>query len=209
MRKIETPARAWLVAAAGVFALGAIGLARALYPLLTALAGRDATLTGRTAIWAEVWRAILRRPWLGYGFSAFWRGWNGASFDVVVALKFVLFHAHNGFLEVWLELGAAGLLLFLLSYVRGWCRLWPAIRRGDMRTAAWPACVLLLIAAYDLDENTLLSFNGLYWVLYVSALVQIELLAKRALPLRRSPAVRLRAPASALPLLAPTGAAWL
>ncbi len=152
-------------------------LGKVYFPLLANLLGRDPTLTGRTAIWAQVWIEILKRPWLGYGFSAFWRGTKGASFDVVVALKFVLFHAHNGYLEIWLELGAAGLLLFVLSYLRGWQQLWPLLstRRpgGEFAASAWPVYVLVLIAAYDFDENTLLSFNGLFWVLYVHALVSI------------------------------------
>jgi hypothetical protein len=36
--------------------------------------------------------------------------------------------------------------------------------------------VLVLIGLYDLDENTLLIYNGLFWVIYVAALVNIELL---------------------------------
>jgi exopolysaccharide production protein ExoQ len=144
---------------------------------LAPLLGRDATLTGRTAIWHEVWLSILHRPALGYGFSAFWRGAQGASWSVVVALHFVLFHAHNGFLEIWLELGAAGLLLFTAGYVRAAVLLWPELRAGRYREAAWPSVVLLLIALYDIDENTLLSFNGLFWVLYTGALTRIELLA--------------------------------
>ncbi len=154
-------------------------LGKLYFPVLAKLVGRDPTLTGRTAIWAQVWVAILKRPWLGYGFSAFWRGTKGASFEVIVALKFVLFHAHNGYLEIWLELGAAGLLLFALSYFRAWQRLWPTLleerRSGECGLSAWPVYVLVLIAAYDFDENTLLSFNGLFWVLYVHALVTIEL----------------------------------
>lgn len=144
---------------------------------LAPLLGRDATLTGRTAIWHEVWISILHRPLLGYGFSAFWRGAQGASWDVVVALRFVLFHAHNGFLEIWLELGAAGLLLFALGFVRAGWLLWPELRAGRFSEAAWPLAILLLIVVYDLDENTLLSFNGLFWVLYIAALTQIEMLA--------------------------------
>jgi hypothetical protein len=35
----------------------------------------------------------------------------------------------------------------------------------------------VLIGFYDLDENSLLIYNGLFWVLYVAALVNIELLA--------------------------------
>ena len=205
--RMERPLRGWLAAGAAAFGLAAFALVKALFPLLAELAGRDATLTGRTAIWAQVWLSILKRPWLGYGFSAFWRGTKGASFDVVVALKFVLFHAHNGFLEIWLELGLAGLLLFTLSYARGCYKLWPVIRAGQVSSAAWPACVLLLIAAYDFDENTLLSFNGLFWVLYVQALVQIEILARRRartlVPQHREASRALSRP------LAPTGAAWL
>ncbi len=37
--------------------------------------------------------------------------------------------------------------------------------------------VLVLIALYDLDENTLLIYNGLFWVVYVATLANIELLA--------------------------------
>jgi exopolysaccharide production protein ExoQ len=144
---------------------------------LAPLLGRDATLTGRTAIWHEVWLSILHRPVLGYGFSAFWHGAQGASWSVVVALHFILFHAHNGFLEIWLELGAIGLLLFAAGYVRAAVLLWPELRAGRYHEAAWPGVVLLLIALYDVDENTLLSFNGLFWVLYTGALTRIELLA--------------------------------
>ncbi len=136
-----------------------------------------APLTGRTAIWHEVWLSILRHPALGYGFSAFWRGMQGASWDVIVALHFVLFHAHNGFLEIWLELGVAGLLLFAAGFARGLLLLGPELRAGRFAEAAWPMAVLLLIALYDFDENTLLSFNGLYWVLYTAAFAKLELLA--------------------------------
>ena len=171
---------ATLVLAASVLT---VALGKLYFPLLAGLVGREPTLTGRTAIWAQVWVAILKHPWLGYGFSAFWRGTRGASFAVVVALKFVLFHAHNGFLELWLELGAAGLALFFLSYLRGWQKLWPMLfrgrRAGEPAASAWPLYVLILIAAYDVDENTLLTFNGLFWVFYVHALATIELSARR------------------------------
>ncbi len=172
--------RASRTALLGVFASAAvcaIAIVTLEFSILAPLLGRDATLTGRTAIWHEVWLSILRHPALGYGFSAFWRGMQGASWDVIVALHFVLFHAHNGFLEIWLELGAAGLLLFVAGFARGLLLLLPELRAGRFGEAAWPMAVLLLIALYDFDENTLLSFNGLYWVLYTATLARLELLA--------------------------------
>jgi O-antigen ligase len=180
LARFERLNRVWLASIALAASACMAVLGKLYFGVLAGLLGRDPTLTGRTAIWAQVWIAILKRPWLGYGFSAFWRGTKGASFDVVVALKFVLFHAHNGFLEIWLELGAAGLLLFALSYFRGWQQLWPLLSAGqpaserDRASVAWGLYVLVLIAAYDFDENTLLSFNGLFWILYVHALATIE-----------------------------------
>ena len=145
-------------------------------PLLLLLAGRESTLSGRTEIWKQVWRFILQRPNLGWGYAAFWRGVDGQSFNVVAALRFVVFHAHNGFLEIWLELGLLGLVLFGLSYFRAWRKLWPVLRSEDMDRGIWMASILVLILICSLDENTLLTFNGLLWVLYVSTLANIELL---------------------------------
>ncbi len=175
--RFDRQTRAALLVAAGVTACAVAMAGVAGFSVIAPLLGRDATLTGRTAIWHEVWISITHRPLLGYGFSAFWRGAQGASWDVVVALRFVLFHAHNGFLEIWLELGAAGLVLFALGFLRAGWLLWPELRAGRYVEAAWPVATLLLVAVYDLDENTLLSFNGLFWVLYIAALTQVEMMA--------------------------------
>src|SRR5271165_2487739 len=145
-------------------------------PVLLPMIGRDATFTGRTEIWKQVWRFIVERPVLGWGYAAFWRGIEGQSFKVVAAVRFIVFHAHNGFLEIWLELGFLGLTLFALSYLRAWRRLWPLLRSGDIDRGMWMVFVLVLIALYDLDENTLLIYNGLFWVVYVATLANIELL---------------------------------
>lgn len=153
---------------------------------LAPLLGRDPTLTGRTAIWTQVALFICQRPWFGYGYDAFWRGMQGPSFQVAAAVHFVVAHAHNGFLEIALELGAAGSVIFALSWFRGWLALWPLWQRGAIHRIAWPLAVLVLIVLYDLDENTLLIYNGLFWILYVSALVNIERSALRSSAQRTS-----------------------
>jgi exopolysaccharide production protein ExoQ len=167
-----------LLLAFGSVAIVAVTVAVASnYAAVAAFAGRDATLTGRTEIWRHVWPFITERPLLGWGYAGFWRGTRGEAFRVVAAMRFIIFHAHNGFLEIWLEMGAAGLLLFACSYLRAWRKLWPQLRRGNIERVLWMVFVLVLIALYDLDENTLLIYNGLFWVLYVAVLVNIELLA--------------------------------
>lgn len=158
--------------------LGAVFVGGVLYllPVLLPVIGRDPTLSGRTEIWNQVWRYIQQRPVLGWGYSAFWHGIEGESFNVAAALRFVVFHAHNGFLEIWLELGLPGLALFALSYLRAWRKLLPVLRSSSVSRGTWMTSVLVLIFLYSLDENTLLTFNGMFWVLYVSAAANIELL---------------------------------
>jgi len=138
------------------------------------LLDREPTLSGRTAIWMQVLHAIAQHPLLGYGFDAFWRGMQGPSMQIDTAVHFIVEHAHNGFLEICLELGFTGLVLFLLSWLSAWRSLWPLWREGDLDRIAFPLIFLILIGLYDLEENTLLIYNGLFWPLYVSALAAID-----------------------------------
>ena len=182
---LDRKLRAAMLLLVVVSAVAGVTAAFSAFADLASLLGRDPTLTGRTAIWHEVWIAIKQRPALGYGFSAFWKGLQGPSWSVIVALRFVLFHAHNGFLEIWLELGLVGLLVFAGSYMRAVLLLLPEILAGNFQEAAWPFSVLLLTLLYNLDENSFLSFNGLFFVLYTAAITRVELLARDRRHVRR------------------------
>ncbi len=176
-----------VLAVAAPLAAGAIAWGGyVLFPWIARLVGRDPTLTGRTAIWAQVRQFIARRPLFGYGYDAFWRGMHGPSFQVDAAVHFIVEHAHNGFLEILLELGTVGLALFALSWITGWMRLWPLWRSGDVGRIAFPLAMLVLIVLYDLDENTLLIYNGLFWVLYVAALTNLGLAVRDHRHIRHS-----------------------
>jgi O-antigen ligase len=157
-----------------------------LFPTLMRFLGRDATLSGRTAIWAQVVHFIAQRPVLGYGYDASWRGMIGPSFQIDAAVHFIVEHAHNGFLEICLELGFTGLAIFLFSWLRAARQLWPSWRSGDIPRIAFPLAILVLIALYDIDENTLLIYNGLFWPLYVAALATVDSAARDRHHVQRS-----------------------
>ena len=59
--------------------------------------------------------AISKRPLLGYGYGGFWRGLSGESGNVISYVGFGVPHAHSGYLNIWLQIGAVGLGLFLAS----------------------------------------------------------------------------------------------
>ena len=81
--------------------------------LLFAVLGRDASFTGRTQLWALAWQATLDAPIFGHGFQGFWDSGDQIVGEIWSAIGWFAPNAHNGYLEVALELGAVG--IFLLS----------------------------------------------------------------------------------------------
>ena len=134
-----------------------------------ALIGRDATLTGRTYLWDAVLLAIWKRPWLGYGFNAFWAGISGPSLSVAVQARWVASHAHNGFLDLWLNVGIAGLLLFVIGFGARMRRAVMECRPG-IAESYWPVLFLTLLFVYNITESSILMVNGLFWMLYAALL---------------------------------------
>ncbi len=171
---LSLPAR-HAIPLAGVLVAGGFGVAILggflVEPILAAM-GRDITLTGRSEIWAGIFRAIGERPWLGYGYEAFWEGVPQEE------------RAHNGFLDVTLGFGVVGLLVLLVSYVmalRDGIRL---IRMPGREEGYW---VLLLLGMYflqNITEATFLKQNDLLWILYcaVTTRAAIDIRALKAAP---------------------------
>jgi O-antigen ligase len=136
--------------------------------------GRDATLTGRTLIWQEVWRMILQRPWLGYGYSAFWLGWNGPSSYVWNALPSKVISAHSGFLDLWLQLGLAGVCIFLISFFSNLFKAQVLLRQKGSFEKLFPLLFFLFIFLYNISESAILMQNSLFWILYAAISIQLR-----------------------------------
>jgi len=110
----------------GVFiALVIVGVLQYVFDVSTMVAGllgRDPTLTGRTNIWDAVLKA-QPNPLLGAGYQSFWMG------DRMVAVWKSLeggagtMEAHNGYLEIYLNLGLVGVVLLILFMISSYRRV--------------------------------------------------------------------------------------
>ena len=119
--------------------------------------------------------AISKRLWLGYGFNAFWQGMKGESGYVLVAVGWAPKYAHNGFLDLVLDLGVLGLLVFAIGYLTFWRQAIVFVTRAPSRVAIWLCTYLAFILFYNLTEGPVLSQNNISWVLYVSTAVSLAL----------------------------------
>jgi exopolysaccharide production protein ExoQ len=79
--------------------------------------GRNATLTGRTEIWHVV-LGLVDNPIIGSGFESFWLGENLAK--TWNLYWFHLNEAHNGYIELFLNLGWIGILIFATVMATGY-----------------------------------------------------------------------------------------
>ena len=96
-----------------------------------ALADKDASFSGRNAIWAYVLQAIMDNPWFGYGADAFWIASNKNPSLFISSVGFLQGSAHNGFLDLVLSFGFIGAFLFLLLLGNVIYRL-PAKTKSDL-----------------------------------------------------------------------------
>jgi O-antigen ligase len=134
---------------------------------LLELMGKDWTLTGRTRIYVLSILAAWQRPFLGYGFHAFWSLERGPANGVWGLSNWNNLHAHNSFLELWLGLGALGaacglaLVVFLYLQSRGAAG---AIRQPVHLLAR----VLLVWCVAGSMTETFLFMDNIYWLTLIA-----------------------------------------
>jgi len=136
-------------------------------PVLSAF-GKDLTLTGRTYIWPLAIEKIQERPLLGYGYFSFWHGLNGESADIVRALRWPVPNSHNGFIDLALYLGLAGLLIFLISFLCTFIRSVFWIRINKSAISFWPLIYIIYFAQINMTESSMIARNNIFWILYIA-----------------------------------------
>lgn len=134
---------------------------------LAGLVGRNSTFTGRTELW-NILLSMHTNPVVGTGYESFWLG---PRLQMIWAKFAVVNEAHNGYLEIYLNLGLIGLLLLsgvLITSYRTICkRLMPHSSFGALSLALWT--VLLF---YNVTEA---AFKGgqLMWLAFLLGAISV------------------------------------
>jgi O-antigen ligase len=141
---------------------------------LAATVGRDATLTGRTEIWHQA-LGLVTNPLFGTGYESFWLGprleqmWQINWWHPI--------QAHNGYLEVYLDLGWIGVFLLAILLLWGCRSVVEGFRRnpelGRLRIALFVIAVL-----YNLTEH---AFRDLHpvWIMLLLAITAMPQISRQ------------------------------
>lgn len=128
--------------------------------------GRDATLTGRTEIWEDIMSVARRNAMCGVGYGGFWVGKRtDERWDLPGDM---LNEAHNGYLDVLLELGIVGLGLhvgFIVGGCVGVVRDFGRNSPGSRERCTYLSMVIL----HNVTESGFFVGVPSLWFFYVSA----------------------------------------
>jgi exopolysaccharide production protein ExoQ len=126
--------------------------------------GRNPTLTGRTELWGEL-RTMVVNPVLGTGFESFWLG---TRLDQLARAHW--WHpneAHDGYFEVYLNLGWMGIVLLAMILISGY--------RGMHRRLYWDApgarvrlAYFAVAIAYNYTESAIRTLDPMWFILVFS-----------------------------------------
>lgn len=130
---------------------------------------RSPSMTGRVPMWGYLLRHVVaERPWLGYGFGAIWRQ---EAFRIqvqqAVGWPFPVLIADNGFLDILLHLGVAGLTVFVASLaVMAVYIVWRAFRQPTLLTF-FPLLVLVYALVANVSFSLFLELETFVWLMVV------------------------------------------
>lgn len=164
------------VASLGILAILTAGAVISIVGINTATIssamGRGQDFTGRTDIWSATLREVLSSPWIGTGFLTAWRDDSVSAMRIRSSLGFRAAHAHNGYLDVWLQLGVVGLVLVLAVVFLGAYRALRAYWKRQDDHYLWAIAICVAAASYNLTETRFTL--AISWVIAVVIYAKIS-----------------------------------
>jgi exopolysaccharide production protein ExoQ len=169
---------------------------------LATSSGKGLTFNGRTQVWTLAIEQLMKRPVLGYGYAAFWasdEGWDAfrgvtwawAEYKPAFDVK-TQWTAHNGFLDLALQIGLIGLSILV-------CHIFLMISRSLAlmhKAYQWESLWMLQILAIQLvgagfEPPTYLASNNIHWIVYVAMAYGSAIVLRRIRDHSRSAAITL------------------
>lgn len=142
------------------------------------LVDRGADMTHRTEIWAQVIELAQQRP-EGWGFVSYWPLWAEPYASVSADTWRPITHAHNAFLDAWLQVGVVGALLLVtivgVTFGSSWRLVERTSKAGSYLPLGW-ALLTVTLALQGMTESRLLSEGS--WFLLVALACSVPPLFK-------------------------------
>jgi exopolysaccharide production protein ExoQ len=151
-------------------------------PSLLTMVGRKSTLTGRTELWQFV-LPMAGNPVFGTGFESFWLGQR-----LDYMWRIYWWHpneAHDGYLEIFLNLGWLGIALFASFVLRGYGKVVAGLRRMEGMSGLRLAYIVAALV-YNVTESASRELNPVWIALLFATITPLAFGASNDRPVPRS-----------------------
>ncbi len=140
--------------------------------------GRNPTLTDRTEVWG-VLLGLVRNPLLGTGFESFWLGPRLEKMWTIY-----WWHpneAHNGYLEIFLNLGWMGVVLLAVVIATGYLRVFRMWRR-NVSVGSLLLAYFFIGVVYNFTEAAFFRIMAPAWIFFLFAITSVPELPYPKIP---------------------------
>jgi len=130
-------------------------------------------LNGRVPIWELGIEWFLKRPWLGYGYAGFWRAWEGEGSAAVLRSIIERYGwepktAHNGFLELFMDLGIVGGLVYMVLFFKTLMHAINRIRSIPTMEGFWPLGFITYYIIINITMSFLIVPYDIFWLIFAT-----------------------------------------
>lgn len=159
---VSKPHRIIIFGALCVVLYGIMELAFDVKGAIIALLGRNPDLTNRADVW-ENYLSMVRDPIFGYGYEIFYT-------SVMMQKKIENFiSTHNGYLEMYLNLGIIGLLFVAGWIVTGLIKVWRYLET-DYTAAIMRLALIVVVAFYNWTEAGFAGTSNIWMLLFLAVM---------------------------------------
>lgn len=133
--------------------------------MIIAILGRDPTLTERVPMWNMLleWDT---NPYIGVGYESFW---SGARLAHIWENWPGIIQSHNGYIDLYLNIGLVGLVLLLLCVISGLGNVVKHLRY-EYSSAVLRISFIVVVVLYNLTEAAIKPLSNMWLVLLLSIL---------------------------------------
>jgi exopolysaccharide production protein ExoQ len=131
---------------------------------------KDETLTGRTVLWEFALDAYDSRPWLGFGYKAWWESPQTDAQLLRIVMEQDLWFFHNTFLDLAVAFGIFGPAVLVVGLGQGVYRSTRNFVVSRDMVYLWPIQFVALSIVYCFVDFVLFTNHSIFQMLLVIAI---------------------------------------
>lgn len=131
---------------------------------------RSPNLTGRVPLWIYLFESVAsQRFWFGHGFGSLW-ALDSVRVETqnLLGWGYPVMSSDNGYLDILLHLGFAGLSIFLVLFSTAWIRSVTHAVRGRRLIDIFPVMFMLFYSVANLSFSLFIETESFVWMLFVA-----------------------------------------